>query len=60
MSPFLSSLGSKLDSLFSEYSSIFDDGVYLTIDYDSPAQDPLNFKDTKKYTDDVNTFSYLR
>tara|TARA_Y100001968_G_scaffold265924_1_gene255241 strand:- start:566 stop:1309 length:744 start_codon:yes stop_codon:yes gene_type:complete len=35
------------------FISIFDDGVYLTIDYDSPAQDPLNFKDTKKYTDRI-------
>ena len=33
--------------------SIFDDGIYSTIDYETPAQDPLNFKDTKKYTDRI-------
>ena len=33
--------------------SIFDEGIYSTIDYQSPAQDPLNFKDTKKYADRI-------
>ncbi len=33
--------------------SIFDEGIYSTIDYESPAQDPLNFKDTKKYADRI-------
>ena len=29
------------------FITLFDNGKYLTIDYESPAQDPLNFKDTK-------------
>ena len=35
------------------FISLFDNGVYSTIDYDFPVQDPLNFKDTKKYTDRI-------
>ena len=35
------------------FISIFDDGAYSLIDYASPEQDPLNFKDTKKYTDRI-------
>ena len=35
------------------FISLFDNGVYSTIDYDFPIQDPLNFKDTKKYTDRI-------
>ena len=35
------------------FITLFDNGKYLTIDYESPAQDPLNFKDTKKYTDRI-------
>ena len=33
------------------FITLFDNGAYSTIDYESPLQDPLNFKDTKKYTD---------
>ncbi len=33
------------------FRSLFDDSLYSVIDYDAPEQDPLNFKDTKKYTD---------
>jgi len=33
------------------FRSLFDDSLYSAIDYDAPQQDPLNFKDTKKYTD---------
>ena len=35
------------------FISIFDDGAYSLIDYASPEQDPLNFKDTKRYTDRI-------
>tara|TARA_A200000113_G_scaffold45368_1_gene36819 strand:+ start:803 stop:1546 length:744 start_codon:yes stop_codon:yes gene_type:complete len=35
------------------FITLFDNGKYSTIDYESPAQDPLNFKDTKKYTDRI-------
>ncbi|MDC3090511.1 acetyl-CoA carboxylase, carboxyltransferase subunit beta [Paracoccaceae bacterium] len=35
------------------FITLFDNGAYSTIDYESPAQDPLNFKDTKKYTDRI-------
>ncbi|MDC3108342.1 acetyl-CoA carboxylase, carboxyltransferase subunit beta, partial [Paracoccaceae bacterium] len=35
------------------FITLFDNGTYSTIDYKSPAQDPLNFKDTKKYTDRI-------
>ena len=35
------------------FLSLFDNGVYSTIDYNFPVQDPLNFKDTKKYTDRI-------
>ena len=29
------------------FITLFDNGIYSTIDYKSPALDPLNFKDTK-------------
>ena len=35
------------------FRSLFDDSLYSAIDYDAPEQDPLNFKDTKKYTDRI-------
>ena len=35
------------------FRSLFDDSLYSEIDYDAPEQDPLNFKDTKKYTDRI-------
>ncbi len=35
------------------FSSLFDDSLYSAIDYEAPEQDPLNFKDTKKYTDRI-------
>ena len=35
------------------FKSIFDEGIYSTIDYELPVQDPLNFKDTKKYADRI-------
>ena len=35
------------------FTSLFDDSLYSAIDYDAPEQDPLNFKDTKKYTDRI-------
>ena len=35
------------------FITLFDNGKYSTIDYEPPAQDPLNFKDTKKYTDRI-------
>ena len=35
------------------FKSIFDEGSYSTIDYELPVQDPLNFKDTKKYADRI-------
>ncbi len=31
--------------------SLFDDGDYTRIEYDSPVNDPLKFKDVKKYSD---------
>lgn len=35
------------------FLSIFDDGISSAIDYETPIQDPLNFKDTKKYVDRI-------
>ncbi len=35
------------------FRSLFDDSLYSAIEYDAPEQDPLNFKDTKKYTDRI-------
>ena len=31
--------------------NLFDGGIYSRIDYEDVIEDPLNFKDTKKYTD---------
>ena len=35
------------------FLSIFDEGAYSLLDYASPEHDPLNFKDTKRYTDRI-------
>ncbi len=35
------------------FITLFDNGAYSAINYESPVQDPLNFKDTKKYTDRI-------
>ena len=33
--------------------NLFDGGIYSRIDYEDVIEDPLNFKDTKKYTDRI-------
>ena len=33
--------------------NLFDGGIYSRIDYEDVVEDPLNFKDTKKYTDRI-------
>ena len=33
--------------------NLFDGGIYSRIDYDEVIEDPLNFRDTKKYTDRI-------
>lgn len=33
------------------FESLLDNGSFTLIDYDKPISDPLNFKDSKKYTD---------
>ena len=33
--------------------NLFDGGIYSRIDYDDVIEDPLNFRDTKKYTDRI-------
>lgn len=35
------------------FQSLFDNGLFSRIEYEKPAFDPLNFKDTKKYTDRI-------
>ncbi len=34
-------------------TNLFDGGIYARVDYEDVIEDPLNFKDTKKYTDRI-------